>query len=67
MAFNKDDGLDHTEDIKKMNFKLYSADEMGRILKETGFKDITYDYYQGFRIPFKGYVVPRGMIIRAVK
>jgi len=67
MAYNKDDGLDHTKDIKKMNLNLYSANEMKKILKESGFSDIVIDYYKGFWIPFKGYVVPKGMIVKAFK
>ncbi len=67
MAYNKDDGLDHTKDIKKMNLNLYSAYEMKKILKESGFSDIVIDYYKGFRISFKGYVVPKGMIVKAFK
>jgi len=67
MAYNKDDGLDHTKDIKKINLNLYSAYEMKEILKESGFSDIVIDYYKGFRVPFKGYVVPKGMIVKAFK
>ena len=67
MAYNKDDGLDHTKHIKKMNLNLYSANEMKKILKESGFSDIVIDYYKGFWIPFKGYVVPKGMIVKAFK
>jgi len=67
MAYNKDDGLDHTKDIKKMNLNLYSAYEMKKILKESGFSDIVIDYYKGFWTPFKGYVVPKGMIVKAFK
>ena len=67
MAFNKDDGLDHTKHIKKYKLKLYSANEMTKLLKESGFNDIDIDYYKGFWIPFKGYVVPKGMIVKAFK
>jgi len=67
MAYNKDDGLDHTKDIKKFNLILYSASEMEKILKESGFNDIVIDYYKGFWIPFKGYVIPKGMIVKAFK
>jgi len=67
MAYNKDDGLDHAKVIKKMNLNLYSAYEMKKILKESGFSDIVIDYYKGFRISFKGYVVPKGMIVKAFK
>ena len=67
MAYNKDDGLDHAKDIKKMNLKLYSANEMIEMLKESGFSDIVITYYKGFWIPFKGHVVPKGMIVKAIK
>lgn len=67
MAYNKEDGLDHAKDIKKMGLNLYSADEMKEILEASGFGDAAFFYYQGFKVPFKGYVVPKGMIIRAYK
>ena len=65
MGYNKDDGLDHTKHINKMNLNLYSADEMTGMLKESGFNDIVVSYYQGFRVPFKGYAVPKGLIVKA--
>jgi hypothetical protein len=37
------------------------------LLKESGFSDISIDYYQSLWIPFKGYVVPKGMIVKAIK
>jgi ubiquinone/menaquinone biosynthesis C-methylase UbiE len=67
MGYNKEDGLDHTEDIDKMNLKLYSADELTEMLQESGFTDIEFTYYKGFWLPFKGHVVPKGMIVKAVK
>ena len=50
-----------------MNLNLYSAYEMKKILIESGFIDIVIDYYKGFWIPIKGYVVPKGMIVKAFK
>jgi ubiquinone/menaquinone biosynthesis C-methylase UbiE len=67
MAYNNDDGLDHTKLMKKMNLNLYSAEEMKRMLKESGFNDIVVDYYKGLWVPFKGYIVPKGMIAKAIK
>ena len=67
MAYNKDDGLDHTRDVKKMNLNLYSAHEMKRILEESGFSNIAVEYYKGFWVPFKRYIVPKGMIVKAFK
>ena len=67
MAYNKDDGRDHTKQIEKYNLRLYSGEEMKALLKESGFSDISIDYYQSLWIPFKGYVVPKGMIVKAIK
>ena len=67
MAYNKDDGIDHTKLIKKMNLKLYSGEEMKRLLKESGFVDVVINYYKSYWIPIKGYIVPRGMVIKAIK
>ncbi len=67
MAFNKDDGVDHKRIIKKMNLKLYSGEEMEKLLKKAGFNDIVIDYYKAFWIPIKGYVVPKGMVVKGIK
>jgi len=67
MAYNKDDGRDHTKQIEKYNLKLYSGEEMRILLKESGFSDISIDYYKSLWIPFKGYIVPKGMIVTAKK
>jgi len=67
MAFNKDDGVDHKRHIKKMNLKLYSGEEMKKLLKKVGFKNITIQYYKAIWIPIKGYVVPKGMIVKGIK
>ena len=67
MAYNKDDGRDHAKQMKKYDLKLYSGEEMVRLLKESGFNDVCIDYYKSLWIPFKGYVVPKGMIVKAVK
>ena len=67
MAYNKDDGVDHKKYIKKMNLKLYSGEEMKKLLKKAGFNDIVIDYYKAFCIPIKGYVVPKGMVVRGIK
>jgi hypothetical protein len=67
MAFNKDDGVDHKRHIKKMNLKLYSGEEMKKLLKKTGFNDIEIEYYKAFWIPIKGYIVPKGMVVKGIK
>jgi arsenite methyltransferase len=67
MAFNKDDGVDHKRHIKKMNLKLYSGEEMKKLLKKAGFNDIVIDYYKAFWIPIKGHIVPKGMVVKGIK
>ena len=67
MAYNKDDGLDHTEHVKKWNLTLYSADEMKEMLQQAGLSEIEFIYYKGFWLPFKGHVVTKGMIVKAAK
>lgn len=67
MAYNKDDGKDHTKDIKKHNMALYSGEEMKILLKKSGFSDISVNYYRSMWVPFKGYVVPKGMVVKAIK
>jgi ubiquinone/menaquinone biosynthesis C-methylase UbiE len=67
MAFNKDDGVDHKRHIKKMNLKLYSGEEMKKFLKKAGFNNIVIDYYKAIWVPIKGYIVPKGMIVKGIK
>ena len=67
MAFNKDDGVDHKRHIKKMGLKLYSGEEMKKLLKKAGFNDIVIDYFKAVWIPIKGYVVPKGMVVKGIK
>jgi len=67
MAYNKDDGMDHKKHIKKFNLKLYSGEEIKKLLKNAGFSDIVISYYKAFKIPIKGYIVPKGMVVKGMK
>ena len=67
MSYNKEDGLDHTKHLRMSNFNLYSAEEITKMLEKSGFINISITYYRSLWIPFKGYVVPRGMIVKAIK
>jgi len=67
MAFNKDDKVDHKRHIKKYNLQLYSGEEMKKLLNNTGFNGVVIDYYKAVWIPIKGYIVPKGMIVKAIK
>ena len=67
MAYNKDDGRDHSKQIQKYNLRLYSGEEMKKLLIESGFSDVQINYYKSLWIPFRGFVVPKGMIVKAIK
>lgn len=67
MAYNKDDGRDHSKEIEKYKLKLYSGEEMQRLLKDAGFSEVNVYYFKSLWFPFKGYIVPKGMIVKAVK
>ena len=64
---NKDDGRDHTKQVEKHNLKLYSAEEMKTLLKKSGFSNISFTYFKSIWIPFKGYIVSKGLIVKAIK
>jgi len=67
MAYNKDDGINHSRLVKKINLKLYSGNEMKKLLKDAGFSGIVIEYFKGFWIPIRGHIVPKGMIVKAIK
>jgi len=67
ISYNKDDGRDHTKKIKKYGLKLYSGKEIEKLLRESGFSEIHINYYKSLWIPFKGHIVFKGMIIKAIK
>jgi len=67
MAFNKDDGVDHKRIIKKMGLTFYSGEEMKNLLKKAGFNYIVIDYFKAVWVPIKGYIVPKGMVVKAIK
>ena len=67
MSFNKDDGMDHRRHIKKMKLRLYSGTEMKKMVENAGFSDVVVDYYKAFRLPIKGYLVPKGMVVEGIK
>jgi hypothetical protein len=50
-----------------MNLKLYSGEEMKKFLKKAGFNNIVIDYYKAIWVPIKGYIVPKGMIVKGIK
>jgi ubiquinone/menaquinone biosynthesis C-methylase UbiE len=67
MSYSKDDGVDHTKHIKKMNLRLYNGEEMKKLLKESGFTDIVIHYFKSIWFPGKGDAVTKGMVVVAIK
>lgn len=50
-----------------MNLTLYSSEEITGLLNEHGFIDIRISYFKAFWVPFKGHMVPKGMVVLAKK
>ena len=40
---------------------------MKKLLENAGFSDIVINYYQAIRVPIKGYIVPKGMVVKGMK
>jgi hypothetical protein len=59
--------MDHTKNIKKMGLQLHSGEEMTILLKNAGFENIVIDYFEAVKVPLKGYLVPKGMVVTAIK
>ena len=67
MGYTKDDGADHSRAIKKMGLKLYTGEKMRKLLKNAGFEDIVIEYFKAIKVPIKGYLVPKGMVVKGIK
>ena len=60
MTYNADDGVDHTEYVKKYGIRLYTGKEMQSMFQEAGFRESFIAYSKGF-------MMPRFMVASAVK
>ncbi len=60
LEWNAEDGVDHTDIIKKYEMKMYKEEDIRNMLKESGFSEISINYGKGLKIP-------KMMIARAVK
>ena len=67
MSYNSDDGLDHTKHVRDMNLRLYSSEEMKLLMAQSGFSNVAVACYKGLWLPFKGYVVPKGMVVTGAR
>jgi hypothetical protein len=40
---------------------------MEKLLKKAEFNNVVIDYFKAVWIPIKGYVVPKGMVVKGIK
>jgi hypothetical protein len=40
---------------------------MKKLLTNAGFNDIVINYFKAVWLPIKGYMVPKGMVVKAIK
>jgi ubiquinone/menaquinone biosynthesis C-methylase UbiE len=60
LEWNAEDGKDHSKEIEKYGYQIWTEDEVKTMLKEAGFSDVSITYV-------KGLMMPKGMIARGVK
>jgi ubiquinone/menaquinone biosynthesis C-methylase UbiE len=60
IEWNAEDGKDHTNEIRKYGYQIWSEDEVNNMFKGAGFSDVTFSYA-------KGMMMPKMMIARGVK
>lgn len=60
IEFNAEDGVDHTKMAEDWGIQILSEEDVRSMIKEAGFKDISFTYS-------KGLGMPKMMIARAVK
>jgi SAM-dependent methyltransferase len=60
LGWNADDGQDHAKHVRKHGIRLYTGEEMQRMLEDAGFSRISFSYRRGF-------MTPKAMIVHAVK
>ena len=44
-----------------------SGEEMKKLLNNAGFNDIVINYFEAVRVPLKGYIFPKGMVVKGIK
>ena len=60
IEWNAEDGKDHSKEISKYGYQIWSEDEVRTMFKEAGFSDVTFSYA-------KGMMMPKMMLARGVK
>jgi len=60
IEWNAEDGKDHSKEVDKYGYQIWTEDEVRTMLKEAGFSDVSITYA-------KGLMMPKMMIARGVK
>lgn len=60
LEWNAEDGKDHSKEIEKYGYQIWTEDEVKTMLKEAGFSDISITYV-------KGLMMPKMMVARGIK
>ena len=60
IEWNAEDGKDHSKEIRKYGYQIWSEDEVNTMFKEAGFSEVTFTYA-------KGMMMPKMMLARGVK
>jgi ubiquinone/menaquinone biosynthesis C-methylase UbiE len=60
IEWNAEDGKDHSKEISKYGYQIWSEDEVRNMFTEAGFSDVTFSYA-------KGMMMPRMMLARGAK
>ena len=60
IEWNAEDGKDHSKEISKYGYHIWSEDEVRNMFSEAGFSDVTFFYA-------KGMMMPKMMLARGVR
>jgi len=60
LEWNAEDGKDHSKEVGKYGYHIWSEDEVRTMFEEAGFSDVTFTYA-------KGLMMPKMMLTRGVK
>jgi len=60
IEWNTEDGKDHSKEVSKYGYQIWSEDEVNTMFREAGFSDVSITYA-------KGLMMPKMMLARGIK
>ena len=51
LEWNSEDGKDHSKEVEKYGYRIWSEDEVRTLFKEAGFSDVSIAYARGLMMP----------------